>query len=265
MANPQRPSRLKWLFYITIMLLGVFLLGLFLFIHFLGITREDDLTLAEGVAADVERTQSARGTTHFVRFTVGRYRIIYGSDKPKFYDVVGMVESGQPMQIWVSTRRETLFRLTDLVPLYKLYDGNRAVLTYEETVASKSEQSWLFLVGGLALFTIGSWEVYLCFRGSRRGNQYTDATQVWQNFWGKVFAKLWPALAMSYFSGNSFKKNAIRRLLGCCPVPFAIMGVGIYFSEPYSITIGAAVGFLILFLLWLMSRNAGKSIGDAHE
>jgi hypothetical protein len=272
MAHPQRPSFLKWLFHITIMLVGAVFLGLFLFHHFFGTTPEDELTLAEGVPSDVERSQSTgRGghTTYFVYFTVGEYRTEYGSNDPKYHDVSAAVASGYPIQIWVSTRQETLFRLTNLVPLYKVQYGNRPILTYSEVVANRSDKSWPVLIVGAALFIIGSWEVYLCFR-SRRRNEYIDGTQVVRNLRGKILSKVWPALEISYRLGNNHKRNAIKRLATFFPLGFVLMGVGIYFHEPYSIVIGGAVGFLILFLLWLMSRNPGKSIeasssGDAHE
>ncbi len=104
-----------------------------------GTTAEEDLTLAEGVATDIEVRQSRirNDDRHYLYFTVAGYRTEYASYQRNFAALRRAVESGQPMQIWVSTKQETVFPRNGWVPLYKASIRGEPILTYAEVVAEK--------------------------------------------------------------------------------------------------------------------------------
>jgi hypothetical protein len=171
MARPNKPSALDWLFCVGILLLGGGFLGIYVFSRLYGTTPENELTLAEGQPTNIELSQltgSYGARTDYLKFAVAQYRTEYASDQPKYQEVLSAVQSGEPIQVWVSTKQETVFPRQGWVPLYKLSFEGRAILTYSEVVADKSQGSRAVLIGGSVVLAIGTWGVYLCIRNRRR-------------------------------------------------------------------------------------------------
>jgi hypothetical protein len=131
---------------------------LYFYFFFVAVTPFDRLTLAQGCPRDITtRTTElpdSRTTTRLI-FTVQGYRTDYSSDFPDFEAVVAAVQSGLPLQVWISTSRETLFDFGDPLPLYALSVENRSVLLYATTAERKSPAACRILHWGLILTGIG--------------------------------------------------------------------------------------------------------------
>src|SRR5262249_2010291 len=150
-----------WLVCTAILLVGLFLAGLYIHIRLQGMTTEDELTLVEGIPGDVTITEQPQGVPSGVEFDLAGYSAQYSSDGPRFEEGLATVQSGQPLRMWVSTRQEAIVRHEGRVPLYKLTVGNRVVLTYDEVIAHEWEGPKAVLIVGVAISVVGIWGVYL--------------------------------------------------------------------------------------------------------
>jgi hypothetical protein len=171
MPSPRKPSLFEWLFCLAFFFLGCGILGIYFSGRFAGTTSENELTLAEGVPSEVHVSQNLRlrgPRTESLEFTIAGYRTQYTSDEPKFQEVLSAVTSGEPIRVWVSTRPETLFPARGWVPLYKVSLGETPVLTYPEIAAYHAEGARAMLIVGSAVFAIGAWAVFLCYRNRQR-------------------------------------------------------------------------------------------------
>src|SRR5262249_5827639 len=65
------------------------------------------------------------------------YHTGYSSTRSRYAVVLAAVTGGEPVRVWVSTKRETLLPRRGWVPLYKLSANGRAVLEYKTGVAEK--------------------------------------------------------------------------------------------------------------------------------
>ncbi len=81
------------------------------------------------------------GTKYFLKFRVGEYVTEYSSEQPNFQKVESTIQSGEPVEMWVSTKRETLFSRQETVPLYKLQSEGEPVLAYSDVVANKAREA----------------------------------------------------------------------------------------------------------------------------
>jgi hypothetical protein len=161
MVPRRKTSLLEWLFCGAFFIVGCGFLGLHVFHRLYGTTPEDDLTLAEGVVHDV--TLSHGRYASYLKFTVAGYRTEYSSDHPKFKEVLFAAQSGAPVQIWVSTKQETLFPRQGWVPLYKLSAGGIPVLTYFDVVSHTRSQDGRFLFFCLVVLGIGIYGLFTVF------------------------------------------------------------------------------------------------------
>jgi hypothetical protein len=160
MDSATRTTRLfeilGWIFCGLLLLVGGVLLVLYFF--FASVATFEELTLAEGCPRDIT-TQTTEllsgGTLRTLAFTVRGYRTDYHSDWPHYEAVAAAVQSGQPLQVWLSTRRETLFDYGDPLPLYALSVEDRGVLWYATTADRKSPAASPILHWGLILTVLG--------------------------------------------------------------------------------------------------------------
>jgi hypothetical protein len=148
---------LALLFFLGLTTAGVGSLGLYAFASSWGTTPEGELTLAEGVGKNVRQTtiSSRYGETYVLHFTVGPYATEYASDRPEYEGVRAAVESGEPIRVWVSTKRETLFERQGWVPLYKVEHGGSLVLRYASVVDEHRKGEQAILIVGSALTVVG--------------------------------------------------------------------------------------------------------------
>ena len=170
-GGPQPPSFLVWLIYLGFVLSGVALFGLFVFVHFYGTTPEEELTLVEGIPHDVSGTRlnlGRRHSTDVLHFSVGDHRTEYGSKDPKFEEVLEAVTRGEPIQIWVSTKQETVFPRAGWVPLYKMSVQSRPVLTYSESVDPDTATPVGGMLCGGFVLALGLWGATMWYRARRR-------------------------------------------------------------------------------------------------
>jgi len=170
-AVPRKPFVIEWLFCIGVLLVGLGLLGIDIFARVYGTTPEAELTLAEGIPDNIEISYvSGRfgGRTYILKFGVAGYRTEYPSDSPKYQRVLKAVQSGKVLRIWVSTKRETLFRRQGWAPLYKLSLGDEPVLYYAEVITHNKQVENAALIVGWVILGLGAWLIWLCIRNTRR-------------------------------------------------------------------------------------------------
>ena len=163
--QPKRTRILDWLICGVIALVAIAILALGVFGKLYGTTPKDKLTTASGIAHDA-KVSTVRGrygaTTDFLWFSVDQFRVSYASDKEGYERVLEAVRSGQPMEIKVSTIRETLLPRKGWVPLYELSISDEPILTYEETVSAGDQGSnAVFILGGV-LLVAASLGLYRC-------------------------------------------------------------------------------------------------------
>jgi hypothetical protein len=161
------PSAGRWLLSVAALLLGTAFLGLYAFERLHGTTPENELTLVEGVPEDVALTEQAirgRRPARFLKFTVGGYRTEYSEYRPRFEGVAEAVQSGRPLRVWVSTRRETLFPRAGWVPLYKMSVDEHNVLAYADVAGEQEGGNHLFLIPAAILIAAGAWGGYHSLR-----------------------------------------------------------------------------------------------------
>ena len=167
-AGPQPPSILLGLLCLGFLLFGV---GIFWLSVFSSKTPENELTLAEGVPSEVSVTHLNLGRKHstdVLHFSVGGYRTEYGSKSPKFQEVLEAVRREDPIQIWVSTKQETLFARSGWVPLYKMSVQGKLVLTYSDVMEKDSEGSLSSWICGGFILALGLYAGFLWYRARRR-------------------------------------------------------------------------------------------------
>jgi hypothetical protein len=152
---------------------GAAIIVVYVFNHLYGTTPEEELTPAEGVPTAVEFTKVPRRGAefiHIISFKIGSFTTEYASDRPKYDEVVAAVESGDPIRVWISTKRETLFAREGWVPLYKLEHRGKTVLDYQTTVAHKSEgKGGMLWCAGLVI-VMGAVGLFAYIRARKRQN-----------------------------------------------------------------------------------------------
>jgi hypothetical protein len=141
-ALAQPPGCAGLLLGVAFLLLAAVLAAIFAYSRLYGTTPEEELTLVEGLPSNIQHSAvSTRGpTTHYLKFTIGSFATEYSSTRPHYQDVFGAVDSGEPIRVWVSTKRETVFERDGWVPLYKMEHRGRMILDYETTVAHQKEE-----------------------------------------------------------------------------------------------------------------------------
>jgi hypothetical protein len=167
MTLPRQPKTLAWVFVVAVFLIGLAAVGAYFWTSAHGTTPESELTLAEGLPQDVRMAGNAR-LGYTLQFTVGGYRTEYGDNAPQFKEVVAAVESGRPVRIWVSTRRETLIPRQGWVPLYQLVVDDQRVLSYDDAVGHTQDMGRSMLIVGGVVAAIGLMGIGLNVRNHRR-------------------------------------------------------------------------------------------------
>jgi hypothetical protein len=170
-ATPRDPSVIKWLFCIGLLLVGLSSLSILIFARVYGTTTEADLTLVEGIPDKIEMSFVPRrygARTDILKFSVAGYRTEYSSDSPKYQRVLNAVQSGKVLRIWVSTKRETIFRRQGWVPLYKMSIGDEPLLNYGDVIAHNAEGERAALIVGSVVLGLGIMGIWLCVRKTRR-------------------------------------------------------------------------------------------------
>jgi hypothetical protein len=147
--------------------LGILLLGWFTLVIYdsqrrRGITSETELTLAEGLPSNVDRSSNA------IEFTLGGYRSGYYDGLPAYAQVAATIESGEPIRAWLSTKSETLFHRSGPLPLYQLSIGGTPILTYAQSAAHRARGARLVLIGGVILCIAGAFGMASCLRDPPR-------------------------------------------------------------------------------------------------
>jgi hypothetical protein len=162
----KKPHFLEWVFSTLILLAGVAVIALAVFSYVHGTTSEEELTRFDEVPRDALIQKISRrngGTTDILVFKIGGYKVEYGDDAPKYKEVLVAIGSGQRIQVWLSTKQETVLPRPGFATLYKVnYDG-KPILTYSEAIDSK-HGSWAF---GLILIALGVFSTISCVRKYR--------------------------------------------------------------------------------------------------
>ncbi|MCW1884735.1 hypothetical protein OKA04_08345 [Luteolibacter flavescens] len=176
-----QPTRLTdWLFCGAMFLFAVGGLSLGEFNRRHGATREAELTEVSGLASDAE-VSTVKGEygarTKFLKFTVEGFRMTYPDDKPGYDRVFAAVESGTPVTVKVSTKRETVFPRDGWVPIYALTIGDDVVLTYQQTIAEKRGSSKAMHIFGGVLTVIAVYGLYGCYRNRPKTGGLMDASR----------------------------------------------------------------------------------------
>ena len=174
MPKGRIPSPIEWIGCIAMLLAGLSVLGIGLFAHLYGTTAESELTLVEGVPVDVKVSEIPRrrgANARVLKFTVSGQPTQYSDDAPNFGAVLAAANGGVPVQLWVSTKQETVFPRSGWAPIYKLRVDGRQVLSYSEVVGRKPEQLQSVLILGGVLFVAGAWgtlaAIYMRIRNSQ--------------------------------------------------------------------------------------------------
>lgn len=166
--RPVQTPLISWVFCSALFLFGIFCLCMSFWD---GTTLEDELSFAEGVPTDVTLTlvKGRYGHKHYtLKFSVADYRTEFGSDSPKYEEVLSAVTSKVPVEIGVSTRQETLFPRAGWVPLYKMSVNGKPILTYSDVIDNKAERGRGALPVALFLLGASGWGLLGCFRNQRR-------------------------------------------------------------------------------------------------
>jgi hypothetical protein len=182
LAFTRKPTIVDWSVCFIPILLGLGLLYAYAFNRLAGSTPEQDLTLAEGVPVSVELSrlpQRYGNSVQLLEFSIDSFRMEYGSDAPKFREVVSAVTSGKPVRVWVSTKQETLVSRPGFVPLYKLSVGEKPILTYRDVKTHSKTGSRAVLIGGCAVLAIGVIVLVMCIRNYRRHQGPSVASNSW--------------------------------------------------------------------------------------
>src|SRR3974390_1721853 len=167
MLRPRNTTVFEWLFCLAILLIGMGMLGMYVFHSLYGTTPEYELTKVEGVATAVEISEyigryGAR--TEFLKFSVSGYKTEYSSSRPNYQQVLDAVQGDEKLQLWVSTKQETLFPRQGWVPLYKMCVGDDVVLSYDAALSRDKGGAFAVLVVGSVLLAIGTLGLFQCFR-----------------------------------------------------------------------------------------------------
>jgi hypothetical protein len=166
MRPARKPSALEWLVCVGAFLGGAAFLWLDLSGRTRGSTPENELAVAEAVAANVSESM-VRGI-HYLKFTVVGYAIEYDGAQPQYQEVRSAVQSGRPIRVWVSKRNEAPIPIGHSVTLYKLHARNRPVLTYSEVAAYRAKQEYAVPIVGGVLMALGGFCTLGCVYTQRR-------------------------------------------------------------------------------------------------
>jgi len=156
--NQKRLTVWDWLVMGTVVVIGSLFIYLHVFVKLYGVTKEPDLTLAQGVPTEVSiETIHGRYDSHIdeLGFRVGGYHTEYSSDDPHYDDVLAAVQDGSGIKVWVSTKQETVFPRHDYVPIYKFGVGDKLIVSYQETIEKNRKGSDAMLIVGMALIACG--------------------------------------------------------------------------------------------------------------
>jgi len=146
----REPNILEWMFSAAIVLVGLALMSC----QFLpGTTPENELTYVKGVptaATQTKITSLRRGQQSVVEWTIAPYQFNWASGDPHYDEVVSVLASGRPLEVWFSTKRESaVLKLNSaLVRLYKMRADGRQIISYSEA-AEVSENNALLIIGGV--------------------------------------------------------------------------------------------------------------------
>lgn len=151
---------IPWLVFGGLLILGLYSIWLALVDDFFEPVPKNELTLVEGIAADVRTSKASR--TYFVYFSVGSESLEYASDQQNFSGVLAAVADGERLRIRGSKKTlEPLFgRAREKFEIYTITVGNTEIVKYSDMVAFKSHGATVCLIFGFAclgIITISVW------------------------------------------------------------------------------------------------------------
>lgn len=113
---------------------------------------EARLTLLEGVPRDVLVTHHGRTS---ISFRIGAQKTDYSSDRPNYRRVAAAINDGEPLRVWgrATTHRSVFGIESDDFHIYKVSIGDVPIVTYAETIAHESSQTFVIRVITWCLFT----------------------------------------------------------------------------------------------------------------
>lgn len=132
---------------------AIFLVGgiIMLFIVLVaGTPSEDKLKLLEGIPTQSKTFYSQKRLT--LQFNVGDKHTQYSSSDPHFNEVLEVSKSGVPVKLWIQDKGPG----SDWGPLYKLSTKDKTIVSYDETVKSKSFSKTFGTILGLILVIFGA-------------------------------------------------------------------------------------------------------------
>jgi hypothetical protein len=162
----KKPRARDWVYCAVIPMVGAGLIVFGALTWNTHVTPENELALGEGVASDVTVTHywgPRGGSFDGLKFTIGGYRIEYGSRDPNYEQVRAAVQSGQPLRAWVSPRQASTIGRPSIVPLYKMSRGELVVLDYATTAAERAKGRPTLMVGGGAIMMFGGLVLYVTY------------------------------------------------------------------------------------------------------
>lgn len=188
-AAVRRVRPIDWIVAIGVFLVGLFFLGVAEFGRRYGTTPESALTVVTGPAQLVS-TSRVSGV-EYVRFAVQGYSVDYASDQRGYRRLHAAIQTGTPVTVGISTRRETLIAHPDWAALYTLAINGEVLQTYTDTVTRGYRGSHApYIVGGF-LFLLGLWALAACVRNHRRSTAQpqleqspAQAAAAWAEAWG---------------------------------------------------------------------------------
>ncbi len=110
-----------------------------------GTPSEDKLKLVEGIPSQSKLFYSRK--TLMLEFHAGDMHTEYSQRDPHFNEVVAISKSGKPIKMWLQDKGPG----SDWGPLYKLIVNGETIVSYAETVKSKSFSKTFGTVIGLIL------------------------------------------------------------------------------------------------------------------
>jgi hypothetical protein len=124
------------------------------------IPRESELIAASGVPTEVqEREHHGRydRVTRTVTFRLDGHPAKYSDHSPHYDEIAGILRVNQPVKAWLSPRSESVFPVTEFVPVYKFERDGNVILTYPEEVEDAQFLVRFTIILGAAFVLIGIW------------------------------------------------------------------------------------------------------------
>ncbi|MBS1989369.1 MAG: hypothetical protein JSS83_02565 [Cyanobacteria bacterium SZAS LIN-3] len=128
------------------------------------IPRESELIEASGVPKALEAIER-RGRYGDERttltFQLDGHPTKYADHSPHYDLIAGVLKANKPVKAWLSPRPESIFPVTDKVPIYKFESDGTMILTYPEAVEDEQFLVRVTSIVGAAFVLVGVWSFSL--------------------------------------------------------------------------------------------------------